>query len=263
MLRQGKACQIWEAIRDSDNVRCVLKILRDEYRRDKEELAILKHEYTVGRELDHENCISVFEFDIARGIPFVALELFDSLNLKQWIRSPSMQQEWLPSIFLQSANGLKHLHEQGWVHRDVKPDNLLVNNEGKIKLIDFAIAQKMKRGLGRLLGGRGKVQGTRSYMSPEQIRNETLDQRSDIYSFGCVMFELVTGKPPFTGSSADELLERHLKSPVPSLMAHSDSATESLANLVARTMAKRREQRPESMAELIALLKEIRQPIRR
>ncbi len=132
-----------------------------------------------------------------------------------------------------------------------------------MKLIDFAIAQRARRGLGRLWSGRATVQGTRSYMSPEQIRNETLDARSDLYSFGCVIFELVSGRPPFTGTSPDELLQRHLKAPIPSLLAVSDSVSEEFAALVARTMAKRREERPGSLTEFLALFRQIRVPFRR
>ncbi len=263
MLRQGKTCQIWEAMRDIDQTRCVLKILRDDFRQDRGELGMLKHEYTVAKELHHQNCIQIFEFDIIRGVPFLALEHFDSLNLKQWIREPGAQRDWLPNIIAHASEGIEHLHQQGWIHCDLKPDNLLVNSDVQVKLIDFAITQRPRRGLGGWWRGKGKVQGTRSYMSPEQIRSEPLDGRSDLYSFGCVVYELVSGKPPFTGTSGDELLQRHLKSPVPSLLAFSDSVSEEFAALVARTMAKRREQRPGSVNEFLALFRQISVPFRR
>lgn len=263
MIRQGKTCQIWEAMRDADNQRCVLKVLREDYRKDKDELSRLKHEYVVGSELDHECCIQVFEYDVARGIPFVAIEYFDSLNLKQWIREPDADRRWLSSIIEQSAAGVEHLHGKGWIHRDLKPDNVLVNKHCQVKLIDFAIGQRIKKGFGRLLGGKGKIAGTRSYMSPEQIRNEALDERSDIYSFGCLIFEICSGKLPYTGTNSDDLLQRHLKSPVPSLLAFADDVNPALADLVARMMAKRRQERPESMQEFMELFKRIRLPFGR
>ncbi len=262
MMRQGKTCQIWETM-SANNKRCVLKVLRDEFRKDKNELAMLKHEYVVGSVLDHENCIEVYEYDVARGIPFVAIEYYRSLNLKQWIREPGAKREWLPGIIEQSAKGIIHLHKHGWIHRDLKPDNLLVNDEGEVKLIDFAIAEKAKKGFGRLLGGRGKVAGTRSYMSPEQIRNEPLDARSDIYSFGCLVFEIVSGKLPYTGSSSDDLLQRHLKSPVPSLMAFSEDANPALCKLVEQMMAKKRDDRPDSIEDFLHSFKKIRLPFGR
>lgn len=263
MMRQGKTCQIWETIREADNQRCVLKVLREEFRADKNEVAMLKHEYVVGSDLDDDNCIRVFEYNVARGVPFVAIEYFQSLNLKQWIREPGTQREWLPSIIEQSAKGIMHLHQRGWIHRDLKPDNLLVNDQCEVKLIDFAIAQKNKKGLGKLLSSKGRVAGTRSYMSPEQIRNRALDERSDIYSFGCLIFEIVSGKLPFTGTSSDDLLQRHLKSPVPSLMAFSDDASPALCQLVERMMAKKRQDRPESVEAFLHEFKKIRLPFGR
>lgn len=263
MMRQGQTCQIWETM-GPDNNRCILKVLREEYRSDKHELAMLKHEYVVGSEMEHKNCIEVYEYDVVRGIPFTAIEYFQSLNLKQWIREPSSQREWLPSIIEQSSKGIIHLHSKGWIHRDLKPDNLLVNEAGEVKLIDFAIAEKAKKGFGRFFGGGKKtVAGTRSYMSPEQIRAEALDERSDIYSFGCLLFELCSGKLPYTGSSSDDLLQRHLKSPIPSLRAFSEDVNPALATLVERMMSKKRDDRPETVEEFLHDFKKIRLPFGR
>lgn len=262
LMRQGKTCQIWETM-NPNNERCVLKVLRDEFRTDKSELAMLKHEYVVGSELEHPNCIEVYEYDVARGIPYTAIEYFRSLNLKQWIREPEAKREWLPNIIEQASQGIIHLHSKGWIHRDLKPDNLLVNDEGVVKLIDFAIAQKQKKGFSRLFGGKNKVAGTRSYMSPEQIRAEALDARSDIYSFGCLLFELCSGKLPYTGTSSDDLLQRHLKSPIPSLTAFADDVNPTLATLVERMMAKKRDDRPETVEEFLHAFKKIRLPFGR
>lgn len=262
LMRQGKTCQIWETIRSSDNQRCVLKVLRDEYQKDKQEISHLKHEYVVGSELDHENCIQVYEFDVSRGTTFVALEYFKSLNVKQYLRDPSLNRQWLPSIIEQATLGVQHLHEFGWIHRDLKPDNLLVNEKCQVKLIDFAIGQKVKKGFGRFLGGgKGSISGTRSYMSPEQIRNEHLDFRSDIYSFGCTLFEILTGKLPYTGISSDDLLQRHLKSSIPTVSAFVSDVNPKLNELVARMMAKKKDERPESITAFYEEFKKIRRPI--
>ncbi len=104
-----------------------------------------------------------------------------------------------PTIITNAALGLQYLHEQGWVHRDIKPDNFLVTEDGDVKLIDFALAQRIRTGLSRLFGGRTKVQGTRSYMAPEQIRGKALDGRTDMYSFGCMLYELLSGKTAVHG----------------------------------------------------------------
>ena len=248
LVRAGASCQIWEAISELDNRRCALKTLQDEHRSSKDEIALLKHEYTVGHELHHPCVIEIYDFDFAKGIPYLALEYFESNNLKQWLRIVSDEREQrrqLPGIIRHAAEGLQYLHEQGWVHRDVKPDNFLVNNDGDVKLIDFAIAERIKKGFARFLPGKSKIQGTRSYMSPEQIRGEPLDARADVYSFGCMVFEMLCGRPPFTGGSPDELLQRHLKSPVPSILANNGAVSPDFAALVTRMISKKRDERPE------------------
>ena len=101
----------------------------------------------------------------------------------------------LPKVIQKACEGLYAMHSQGYLHCDVKPENFLVNRDGDIKVIGFSLAQKIKTGLAKLFGGKPKaVAGTMSYMSPEQIKAGTLDPRSDLYSFGCVLFELASGK---------------------------------------------------------------------
>ena len=147
------------------------------------------------------------------------------------------------------------MHTKGWIHRDIKPDNFLVSRDGETKLIDFQIAEKKKSGLGKLFH-RSVVQGTRSYMSPEQIRGKPCDERADIYSFGCVLFESVTAKAPFTGSTPNELLNKHLKANIPSPVVYNENVSSEFAALVRSMMAKSPENRPQSMWEF---LKEVRQ----
>ncbi len=261
LVRVGANCQIWEAISEADHQRYALKALRDEYRSDKEHIAMLKQEFTVGKTLDHPHIIKIYNFRIDRGVPYLVMEYFESENLKQWIRSRQSEAEaleQLPRIVKKCVAALAYMHEQGWIHRDVKPDNFLVNQQIDVRLIDFAIAERPRKGLGRLFAGRGRIQGTRSYMSPEQIRGEAVDPRSDIYSLGCVLFELVAGRAPFTGSTPDELLQKHLRSPAPSLVAHNKEVTSEFADLVARMMAKKRGDRPESMRAILDELDNMR-----
>ena len=152
----------------------------------------------------------MYEMQMEGKIAYLVLELFTDLNLKQVLRSDHARVlANFSKIIEQSASALQHLHEHKWVHCDVKPDNFLLNDEAEIRLIDFSIAQRIsKNPLARLFGGKQRVQGTRSYMSPEQIRARPLDARADIYSFGCVMYELadqqvaVYGRQP--GRSAQQ-----------------------------------------------------------
>ena len=249
-IRSGQSCQVWLAI-NSANDRVALKILKDEYRKNRDKINQLRHEYNVGRDLDHPNVIRVIEFSVVEKIPFLATEYCGLQNVKQVIQERF--ERFIPRIpdaVGQSARGLIHLHSQGWLHRDVKPDNFMLD-DGNLKLLDFSLAIKAKRGLSRLLGGRSKVQGTRSYMSPEQIRGGPLDVRSDVYSFGCTVFEMLTGRPPFTAESADELLTKHLRASVPSLLVTAKNVTEEFADLVARMMTKDVQARPQSMEDFL------------
>jgi len=256
-IRTGQSCQVWLAI-NTLNERVALKVLKDDFRKSREEISQLRHEYQVGHDLDHPNVIRVIEFSVVERVPFLVLEYCGSQNVKQMIQEGL--EEFLPrvpAVVRQCAQGLSYLHEQGWLHRDVKPDNFMVQ-DGVTKLIDFSLSAKAKKGLSRLLGGRSKVQGTRSYMSPEQIRGEVLDVRADIYSFGCAVFEMLTGRPPFTAESADELLTKHLKASVPTLMVAANNVTEEFAELIIRAMAKKVQERPSSFNDFIRELDHIK-----
>ncbi len=158
----------------------------------------------------------------------------------------------IDTIVEQAAEGLYHMHEKGWIHRDIKPDNYLVSRSGETKLIDFTIAERKKTGLGKLFHRNAKTTaGTRSYMSPEQIQGKLCDERSDIYSFGCVLFEAVTGKPPYTGSNPNELLTKHLTASIPTPLVYNDNVTPEFAMMTKKMMSKKPEQRYNSLWEFL------------
>lgn len=256
LIRAGATCQVWEVAREDDGKRFALKVLQPEHLKNTEEIEFLKHEYEVGKDLRHPNVIEVYEFNSDRGIPYLVLEISNAKNLKIMLRGGVAPLEpFIPKIIEQSAEGLRHMHGHGWIHRDVKPDNFLVADDGETKLIDFAIAQKPLTGFSKLFARWQVVQGTRSYMSPEQIKNEAIDFRADIYSYGCMLYELLTGKTPYTGATADDLLSKHLTSPVPSPLVYNAHVTPEFNALVMRLMAKKRDERPRSMEEFLKLFR--------
>jgi serine/threonine protein kinase len=253
LIRVGSSCQVWEAVQESDGKRFALKVLRPENRGDKQELGFLKHEYEVAKTLSNPRVIKIYEYRVEADAPFLVLELFSELNLKQALRRGTEGIAWLaPEIVEQAAEGLYYFHSKGWIHCDIKPDNFLVSREGRVKLIDFTISERKKSGFGRMFAKKKKTaQGTLSYMSPEQIRKEVLDERSDLYSFGCVLYELVAGRPPFTGNTPNDLLSKHISAAVPSAVVNNENVTQEFADLVKRMMAKNPANRPPSMWEFL------------
>jgi serine/threonine protein kinase len=183
------------------------------------------------------------------------MELFPAPNLKQHIQGNfDVLAPLVRNCIVQAAEGLAYFHTQGWIHRDIKPDNFLMSLDGDVKLIDFALAARHRTGFRRLLPSfafNRKIQGTRSYMSPEQIRGKRLDQRADVYSFGCMMYELLCGKVPFTGNSTADLLNKHLRLAPPSVQAINRDVSDSAAQLLRRLLAKQPKDRPRDMTEFL------------
>ncbi len=187
------------------------------------------------------------------------MEHFRSTNLKlQIMRGEGIKiRPRLRKILKQFCQSLGYLHSKGWVHRDIKPDNLLVNASAEVRLIDFAISVRAATGLSRLFSGKTKAAGTRSYMSPEQIRGLPLDGRADIYSAGVMLYEIVTGKLPYIANSGSDLLKKHLSAEVP-LIPKDAGVDLVFAQLVRRMMAKHPKDRPASIEEFEKELRSIK-----
>ena len=259
VVNTGQTSQIWQAYDDAANEICGLKVLLSDFRRNREHLGYLKQEWVVGASLQHERIIRFRDYATDRGVPYLAMEWFPALNLKQRMRADYEKIEYqLPSIMEQMTDALTYLHSQGWIHRDVKPDNFLVADDGRVKMIDFALAQKIKTGFAKLWSAKSKIQGTRSYMSPEQIRGEVLDGRADLYSLGCTFFELLAGKPPYTGINANDLLSKHVKAAIPTLESANRNVTPEFGELIRRAMAKKPSARPKSMQDFLTDFRRIR-----
>ena len=254
LLMTGQTSSVWEALHDVRQQRYAVKVLLDETRADRQHRNFLKHEYEVGQQLDSPRVIKMQELGTQSGDYYLVLELYRQPNLKAVItREPARVALQGAKIIRQAAEGLAALHEKRWVHRDIKPDNFLVAPEGDVKLIDFALAQREVKGLGRFFTRRApKIQGTRSYMSPEQIRGQPLDRRSDVYSFGCMLHEMFSGKPPFTGTDTRELFGKHLRTPAPALEVTNRDLTPEFCLLVRTMLNKKPEDRPATMDDFLS-----------
>ncbi len=258
LVYAGTSTQIWQAVHPGQHRYYALKTLLERYRREREYVGYLRWEYRVGQTLSHERIIQIYEFRSNRGNPFVAMEWFPAPSMRARIQQALAGiEQHIPKIILQATEAVAALNEQGWIHRDIKPDNFLVTDAGEVKLIDFALAYRVGGLLARWFARPPKVQGTRSYMSPEQIRGRHLDERSDLYSLACTFFHLLTGNPPFTGLTTNELLSKHLKAPPPPLEALNRNVTPEFAELLHRAMAKDPKQRPESASQFLSELRRI------
>ncbi len=256
-IHTGQSSTIWEALDTQSNKKVAVKMLRSDRRDDKNEVALFKNEYEIAEQLSHPNIIKVLALDMEAKTPYMAMEYFSEMSIKQALRQGTEAiAHMLDRVIVRATEGLSYMHSKGFVHCDVKPDNFLISGSADVKLVDFAISQKMKTGLAKLFSGKAKnVQGTLSYMSPEQIKGERLDERADVYSFGCTLFEIVTGKAPFTGSSPNELLNKHISGPIPSPQVSNDNVTNEFTALLKNMLAKKPEARIPSMWEV---LKQIR-----
>ena len=260
VIHTGHASQIWQAYDDAHGRMVGVKTLRVAADKNPDEVRLLRQEYAAGHDINHPRIIQMYAFDWDRGQPYLAMEWFSASNMKQrLLLGIDKIAPIIPKIIDQAAEALGYFNRMGWVHRDVKPDNFLVTDEGEVKLIDFALAKRRRRGLAKWLTARTKIQqGTKSYMSPEQIRGLPLDERSDLYSFACTLHELVSGKPPFTGVSVTDLLTKHLKSSPPSLEALNPNIMPAFAQLLRRAMAKDRNARPKSVDDFLREFRMIR-----
>ncbi len=258
LIRVGSTAEVWEAIEEHEHSRYALKMLKQSLSSNKSEIALLKHEYNVAKDLISPRVINVKEYREDSGRPCLVMELFSELNMKQALRrGPESLAFMLDKVVEQAAEGLYYMHTKNWIHLDVKPDNFLVSDDGTVKLIDFTIAEKKKGGFSQLFKNNKVAKGTRSYMAPEQIRRKRCDERTDVYAFGCVLYELCTGKPPFTGDTPNDLLSKHLNASIPSPIVHNNNVTREFADLVKSMMAKKQDLRPESMWEFLKVFRGI------
>jgi len=259
LVYSGATTQLWQAIHEGEHRYYAVKILQDQFRNDREHLGYLRREYEVGSQLIHPCIIRFYTFQVRGSSPYIVMEWFPAPSMRSWIqRGVEELGPQLEKVVHQAAEALAFMHKEGWVHRDIKPDNFLVAQSGELKLIDFALARRQPGWLGRLIPRHRKVQGTQSYMSPEQIRGQLVDARSDVYSLACTYYHLLGGQPPFSGSTTAELLHKHLRASPPNLERLNPRVHPAFAELIARMLAKKPSERPASAIEVWEELQRIR-----
>jgi serine/threonine protein kinase len=256
----GQTSQVWEVVEVSSGRHFAMKLLLPEKVRESLYRNFLFHEADVGRQLAHPNIIRIVKVDRSLDNPHFVMEYFPAGNLKLRIMRKEIDflREKGHDILKQAATGLAFMNAKGWVHRDVKPDNILVASSGDVRIIDFALAQRIPTGFSKMFWRKSKPQGTRSYMSPEQIRGLALDGRADVYSFGAMCYEMVAYRPPFRAASSQELLTKHITEKPISPRHYNPEVSEEFADLILRMLAKKKEDRPRDFHEVLMQMRGLR-----
>ncbi|MCC6859265.1 MAG: SUMF1/EgtB/PvdO family nonheme iron enzyme [Bryobacterales bacterium] len=203
--------------------------------------------------LNHDNVIRVYDYGEEGGLPYMVMEYLEGQDLGQAIRSGGAGDlHRRVEIARDAARAIEHIHEHAIVHRDIKPENLHLDRGGRVRLMDFGIAKRSELALTRT----GFTLGTPYYMSPEQIRAEDLSPQADIYSFGILLFELFTGRKPFTGEKIEQVFYRIIHEPIEIAPLREHGVPQPVCDLIARSAAKDPSQRPGSMAEVRKVLED-------
>lgn len=236
-----------------------IKVLSASYTADDQHLARFKQEAHAAGTLNHPNILSVYDIGVYEGSPYVVSELLEGSTLQTVIRQPLPVRKAV-DYALQIAKGLAAAHEKGIVHRDLKPENIFLTKDGRIKILDFGLAKLVQPDgpLGPLRDEStreittepGIVLGTIGYMSPEQVRGQQVDTRSDIFSFGVVLYEMLTGKKAFARESMADAISAVLKEDPQDLMDANPAIPPALERLVRHCLEKRSEQRFHSASDL-------------
>ncbi|MEO8290651.1 MAG: protein kinase [Gaiellaceae bacterium] len=230
-----------------------VKVLHEHFSDDPEYVERFEREARAIARLNHPNIVTVIDRGEFDGREFIVFEHVSGDTLKALVdREGPLAVPQALAITHQVARGLAFAHEHGVVHRDVKPHNILIDEEGAAKVTDFGIARSLESTEG--LTETGALLGTSEYIAPEQASGRPVDERSDQYSLGIVLYELLAGRPPFTGDSFMAVAMKHLQEPVPSVREHRPDVTPRLDAIVGRALAKRPQDRFSSTEAMMAAL---------
>ena len=258
-LGAGGMGEVYRARDERLNREVAIKVLPISFSADKDRLARFEQEAQAASALNHPNILVVYDVGTNDGAPYVVSELLEGETLRGRISGNPLAQRRAIDYALQIAHGLAAAHEKGIVHRDLKPDNIFITNDGRVKILDFGLAKltqldgdqaQTEIPTRRVDTDPGVVMGTVGYISPEQLKGRPVDQRSDIFSFGAILYEMLSGKRAFHGESAAETMSAILKEDPPELSDTNKTVSPALERLVTHCLEKNPEARFHSARDL-------------
>ena len=252
LIGSGGMANVYKAKDHKLNRFVAIKVLKKEYREDKVFISKFRAEAQSAAGLAHANIVNVYDVGDEAGLQYIVMELVEGITLKDYINNKGrLSVREATSIALQISAGLEAAHNNGIVHRDVKPQNIIISTDGKVKVADFGIARATSSQT--INSG---VMGSVHYSSPEQSRGGYSDEKSDIYSLGITMYEMLTGKVPFDGDTAVAVAIRHLQEELPGPKEIVAEVPHSTNQIVIKCTQKSPDRRYTNMAELIRDLRE-------
>ncbi|HYE76258.1 MAG TPA: protein kinase, partial [Blastocatellia bacterium] len=251
-----------------------LKVLPEEIAADADRLRRFEREAQSASALNHPNIVTVHEFGVESGIHFLVMELVEGATLREKIKSDELALEEILDIAQQAAFALSAAHSAAIIHRDLKPENIMLRRDGIVKVLDFGLAKLAAPVVGNVDSeektlvqitnqtSHGVVVGTLQYMSPEQVRGQPLDARSDIFSLGVVLYEMLAGKRPFDKPTSIDVIAAILTETPPPVSHERHAITPELQRIVSKALNKDRDERYQSSKELLDDLKSLREEVK-
>ena len=260
LLGRGAMGEVYRAHDERLGREVAVKVLPAAFSSDPERLRRFDQEARAAGALNHPNVVAIFDVGSHEGAPFVVAELLEGRTLRERLDEGPLPLRKALEYAVQIAQGLAAAHAKGIVHRDLKPENLFITTEGHLKILDFGLA-KLVRGEGQTgaqadslaataMTEMGRVMGTVGYMAPEQVRGEAADHRADVFALGCVLYEMLSGRPAFHRESAVESMAAIVRDELPSLDPELESRVPALSPLLRRCVEKQPGERFESARDL-------------
>src|SRR6266487_3347213 len=248
--------------------KAALKLLPDSLTIDEAQLSRFKNEARTASALNHPNILTVYEIGAERNVQFIATEFIEGVTLRTALASGRMSAHRALEITVQVASALAAAHDAGVVHRDIKPENIMLRPDGYVKVLDFGIAKLTEQRSGSddrkvettavLQTRQGLVLGTAHYMSPEQARGQKVDARSDIWSLGVVLYEMMAGSPPFRGETPSDCIASILTKEPPPLSGVLSDVPLKLESILQKALRKNSDERYQTINEMLADLRNLK-----